>query len=168
MSHEESLIGKYRQQGIVVDTNLLILLFVGSVRPNLISKFGGVNNKGLGEKELRFLERLLGRNPKLLTTPHILTETSNFVCGLANPARKEILEFISRHTQSFSEHFCESKALMKDGAFFSFGLTDAAILDLPPGKQLVLSVDAPLVNALNKRGIDAINFNHLLTHCWQE
>jgi hypothetical protein len=51
-----------------------------------------------------------------------------------------------------------------DPRFPDLGLTDAAILMAARGKCLVLTADLELHLALQARGIDAINFNHIRFH----
>ena len=156
-----AVIGKYRKQGILLDTNLLLLLYVGLLGRNWLGKFKRIENQGFTEKDFSLLECAVD-SAKIITTPHILTETSNFLCqGLHGEVRKMILQSVADSIQNFEEHFAQAKRLVKIDAFHRFGLTDSAIHELPPKQYLVLSVDAPLVIALQKKGVDAINFNHL-------
>ena len=161
-----ALVEKYRTKGILLDTNLLVLFFVGSVAPELVETFKRTKNHGFTEKEFSLLRNIVETVSKVASTPHILTETSNFICQLQGEARQTALQAIAQAVQTFKERRSESKHLVQSNAFFNFGLTDCAILDLPPQKYLVLSVDAPLVIALQKKGIDAINFNHLRQQSW--
>ncbi|MDY7004002.1 MAG: hypothetical protein SWX82_08580 [Cyanobacteriota bacterium] len=39
INYIRQLFGKYKQKGVIVDTNILLLLFVGSVNKDRISKF---------------------------------------------------------------------------------------------------------------------------------
>ena len=163
-----ALVGKYRTKGILLDSNLLVLFFVGSVAPELVENFKRTRNQGFTGEEFSLLQHIIKAVSRVATTPHILTETSNFVCQLQGKARQTALQVIAQAVQNFKERRAESKKLVQSNAFFSFGLTDCAILDLPPKKYLVLSVDAALVRNLQKRGIDAINFNHLRQQGWQQ
>lgn len=163
-----ALIGKYRTKGILLDSNLLVLLFVGSVAPELVGSFKRTRNHGFTEMEFSLLRRIVEAVSRVATTPHILTETSHYVCQLQDKSRQVALQAISQAVQNFKERRAESKKLVQSNAFLNFGLTDCAILDLPPKKYLVLSVDASLVIALQKQGVDAINFNHLRQQSWQQ
>jgi hypothetical protein len=163
-----ALVGKYRTKGILLDTNLLLLLFVGLVDPNLVKDFKRTKNHQLTEREFLLLERIVNHFSKIVTTPHILTETSNFIFQLNDEKQKLALEIVAKAIQSFKERREESKKLVLAEEFFNFGLTDTAILDLPPKRYLVLSIDAALVIALQKKGVDAINFNHLRQIGWEQ
>jgi hypothetical protein len=162
----QALLRKYRSKGMVLDANLLVLLFVGLADPCLIRDFKRTRNQGFTENEFLILESIISGFSRLVCTPHILTETSNFIFQLPDQNLQRALEIAADRIQAFKERRPEAKNLVRSGGFFSFGLTDSAILDLPPKKYLVLSVDAALVIALNKKGVDAVNFNHLRQLSW--
>jgi hypothetical protein len=164
----QALAVKYQPKGILLDSNLLVLLVVGLTAPNLVRRFKRTNNHGFTETEYSLLHNVVERFAKVVTTPHILTETSNYIFMLHGQTRQDALQIFTQTIQSFKERRPESKKLAQAAAFFNFGLTDTAILDLPPRKYLVLSVDAALVIALQKKGVDAINFNHLRQITWQQ
>lgn len=163
-----ALVGKYRTKGILLDSNLLVLFFVGSVAPELVENFKRTRNQGFTRKESSLLQRVVAAVSRVVTTPHILTETSNYIFQLQDKARQTALQAIAQALRTFKERRAESKKLVQSNAFLNFGLTDCAVLDLPPKSYLVLSVDAPLVIALQKKGVDAINFNHLRQAGWQQ
>jgi hypothetical protein len=161
-------IAKYHSKGILLDSNLLVLLFVGLVAPDLVRDFKRTNNQGFTEKEFFLLEGIVKPFSKIVATPHILTETSNFIFQLHGEKQRLALQIISKSIQTFKERRPQSKELVRAEAFMNFGLTDTAILDLPPKKYLVLSIDAALVIALQKKGVEAINFNHLRQLEWAQ
>jgi len=125
-----------------------------------------LNGQGFTEKEFSLLKEIVDNFSKIVTTPHILTETSNFIFNLHGEILHSTLQIAAKTIQSIKERRPEAKKLVQSSGFFDFGLTDCAILDLPQKKYLVLSVDAALVIALNKKGVDAINFNHLRQFNW--
>jgi hypothetical protein len=53
-----------------------------------------------------------------------------------------------------------SRVVVRDQAFCRLGITDAAISTVC-ANVLVLTDDFDLYDSLGRRGIDAINFNHL-------
>lgn len=162
----QPLLTKYRLKGILLDSNLLVLLFVGLADSRAIENFKRTKNHGFTEKEFFLLEGIVRSFSKIVTTPHILTETSNYIFQLHGKTRQSALAITAKIVQSFKERRAEAKSLVQSETFSNFGLTDSAILDLPPKKYLVLSVDAALVIALNKKGVDAINFNRLRQLAW--
>src|ERR1041385_5373014 len=136
------LVAKYRTKGIFLDSNLLVLLFVGLFDSSRIRSFKRTNNRGFTEHDFSSLQNIATAFSRIVTTPHILTETTNFICELHGEARESTLRIISGAVQSFKERRRESKHLVQTGYFFRFGLTDSAVLDLPPRKYLVFSADA--------------------------
>ena len=161
---------KYRNKGILLDSNLLVLLFVGLVDPDFVGTFKHTRNQGHDQGFTKIEFDLLGRivaNAKIITTPYILTETSNHIFHLHGERRQSVLQIVARLVQSFKERRQESKYLVQCGTFLNFGLADCAVLEIPPKKYLVLSVDAALVIALQKKGAAAINFNHLRKLDWE-
>lgn len=166
--HLRILINKYRSKGVLLDSNLLLLLFVGLTDRGLVGSFNRTSNHGFTEQEFSLLQSIVSAFSRIITTPHVLTETSNFLGQLYGESRHTALELVSKTIQSFKERRPEAKKLVQSEAFFRFGLTDSAILDAPPKKYLVLSIDAALVIALQKKGIDAINFNHIRQMAWEQ
>lgn len=71
-----SLIKSYKQRGILIDTNILLLWFVGSVNRQRISKFNRTEKFEPEDYDLllRLLEYFF---PKIVTTPNILTEVNS-------------------------------------------------------------------------------------------
>ena len=163
-----ALAGKYRSKGVLLDSNLLVLLFVGLLDPGRVQSFKRTYNQGFTEHDFSFLQKIVTAFSKVVTTPHILTETTNYIGELHGEVRQSALRIIAESIQSFKERRPEAKNLVRTDPFLRFGLTDSAVLDLPPKKYLVLSVDAALVIALQKKGVDAINFNHLRQQSWQQ
>jgi hypothetical protein len=164
----QKLIVKYRSKGILLDTNLLLLLFIGLADSDWVNDFGRTRNQQFTDREFFLLESIVKTFSKIVTTPHILTETTNFVFQIDGKRRQSALQIIAKSIQSFKERRKESKKLVLHGGFYNFGLTDSAILDLPTKRYLVLSIDAALVIALQKKGVDAINFNHLRQIAWEK
>ncbi len=70
-----SLVTKYRRQGILVDTNLLLLFCVGAHDPNQIEKFKRTRTYIKDDFEL--LAHFLAAFDKVITTPNILTEVNS-------------------------------------------------------------------------------------------
>jgi hypothetical protein len=163
----QNLLVRYHPKGILLDTNLLLLLFVGLLDSDLVNNFKRTKNQQFTEKDFLLLAGIVKNFSKIVTTPHILTETSNFIFQLDGKKQQLALQIIAENIQSFKERSKESKKLVLAGEFFNFGLTDTAILDLPPKKYLVLSIDAALVIALQKKGVDAINFTRFRQINWE-
>jgi hypothetical protein len=152
---------QYRQRGVIVDTNLLLLLLVGSVNLELILKFDRTQSRGFTVGDFTTLVDFLAQFETVVTTSHILTETCNFLFQIKGDYGRMAALAFARLVAEFRERRPESRRLVAAKSFLTFGLTDAAILDVKPGRHLVVTVDAKLVNRLCSNGVAAVNFNHL-------
>jgi rRNA-processing protein FCF1 len=154
-------VSAYRNKGLLVDSNLLLLYFVGSYDPARISNFKRTHSKGFREDDFNLLTRLVRLFARIVTTPNILTEVSNLSGQLREDKKQAYYVDFEKLVQSFAEHYIESKELCALTHFKSFGLTDSGIIALAMGKFLVLTDDGPLSGYLQNVGIDVINFNHV-------
>lgn len=158
------LILRHRNRGIIVDTNILVLLFVGATNPALIPTFNRTKNFTIEDYET--LQALLGPEPVILTTPHIITETSNFLGYLTNPEHDRCFELFAQAVSAFREYFLPSKELAETGEFQRFGVTDAGLIQLA-AQYLILTIDFPLSNYVSTRGVDIVNFNYISSANWR-
>jgi hypothetical protein len=156
-----TLMGKHRHKGLLVDTNVLLLLLIGSLDSKLIGNFKITANQGFDEADFNLLRAFVGKFQKIVTTPHILTEVSNHADKIKGDAHKKIFGRFVSLIEQLDEHTETTKALVKSDAFVRFGLTDTAISSLASKNFLVLTVDFPLVSYLQSKKADVINFNHL-------
>ena|ERR1019366_6479409 len=153
--------GNSHYKGLLVDTNVLLLLLVGSLDPKLISRFKITANQGFDEADFNLLQTYAGRFQKLITTPHILAEVSNHADKIKDGFRQQVSQRLAALIEVLDERIESAKILARSDAFLRFGLTDAAISHLAAKNFCVLTVDLPLAGYLQKVGVAAINFNHL-------
>jgi len=151
----------YRREGLLIDSNLLLLLFVGLRDRNRIQKF-----KRTAQFTIKDFERLaafIGRFKEVVTTPSILTEVSNLLGQLPGSLKYSFYEHFAHAMKTMHEQYTPSQVLSNDKAFPKFGLTDTAILKAANGKYRVLTDDFRLAQYLIGQNIDVINFNQLRT-----
>ena len=165
--HFAPLVSKYRTKGLLIDTNVLLLLLVGSVEPRLIRTSKITNNQGFTEADFELLQIFVGNFKKVVTTPHILAEVSNHA-GKMPANQQTVFCRLASLIERIEEHAEAATSLVQSDAFARFGLTDTAIGALASKGFLVLTVDFPLAGYLEKRGVDAINFNHLRQLNWEQ
>ncbi|MEH2277747.1 MAG: PIN domain-containing protein [Nostoc sp.] len=162
-----SLIRRYHQKGILIDTNILLLYFVGTVNRERITRFN--RTQQFIPEDYDLLLRIIGRFRKLVTTPNILTEVSNFVDKLVEPERSQcfaIFALFAQNVDMLDEYYVKSLDAVNTEKFFKFGLTDSGILTLSKGKYLVLTDDFKLANYLLSVEVDVINFNNIRIFNW--
>jgi len=75
--HIRSLFAKYKQRGILIDTNILLLWFVGNVNPGRISQFN--RTEKFLTQDYEFLINILTYFSKIVTTPNVLTEVNSLI-----------------------------------------------------------------------------------------
>ncbi len=160
------LFQKYRGKGVLVDTNLLLLLLVGSIDPKHLARFKPTANRAFTPSDYELLCWMIGQFPKIFTTPHVLTEVSNFSKQEKGKIGKLLVNEIISLSRRAHEFYEESRKLVVKDGFREFGLTDTAISNLPSNRFLVLTVDFPLSGWLEKRGIDVVNFNRFRPQHW--
>ncbi|NJM00143.1 MAG: hypothetical protein HC924_15690 [Synechococcaceae cyanobacterium SM2_3_2] len=158
----QSLISSYCHRGILVDTNILLLFFVGSVNRKRISRFSRTEKYTIDDFEL--LLSAFKTFSQVITTPHILTEVYNFINQIGDPDRSLCLKemaHVVQHLPKFQEVLIESKQITKSPGFIKFGLTDCGIQEVAQGEYLVLTDDLRLASYLGSQGLDVLNFNHI-------
>ena len=160
-------IARYRNKGVLLDTNLLLLYFVGLAEPSAVESFKPLTNHGLGNDAFEILCGVIAKFSKLVTTPHILTEVSNHSDKMKGEAHSRLCKQIEHCVKEFVECNERSAELCGRAEFSRFGLTDTAIAALAPKKFLVVTIDFPLAGYLKAKGVDVINFNHLRDIKWE-
>src|SRR5277367_6146343 len=149
---------KFHRNSLLIDTNLLLLLLIGSINPSLIGKNKITANQDFDEDDFNQLCNFAGNFQKLVTTPHILTEVSNHAGKIKGKDHLKFLQqFISLiESDKMEEHLESSKLLAKTEAFVKFGLTDTAISHLTSNNLFILTIDFPLAGYLRKKGLKVI------------
>lgn len=66
-----NIFNKYRKKGVIVDTNILVLWFVGSVNRSRISQFN--RTEKFAPEDYDLLVNILSNFGNIITTPNILT-----------------------------------------------------------------------------------------------
>lgn len=152
------LVAKHKAAGILVDTNLLLLLVVGSYQKDRIKTFK--RTAGYSSRDYILLNDLIARFDVRWTTPNILTEVDNLGRQLPANEHSGFSRSFKKHVgESFEIHH-ESSVIVAKAEFDRLGLADVASL-IQCRLCLLLSTDLPLYIRACELGYDAINFNHL-------
>ena len=159
--NQTTLINRYRRQGIMIDTNLLLMLVIGDTDESVIRTFK--RTQRFSPDDYHVLQNVITRFDQQITTSHILTEVSNLAGQLTGDLRQAV--YISFQTQinTMNEVSVDAKHIVDTSMFSQFGITDTAIYLASKDRFLVITTDSPLYGYLIGNGVDAINFNHLLT-----
>jgi hypothetical protein len=158
-----ALIAKHRAKGVLVDSNLLVLYLVGQVNQRRILNFKRTQNFTVEDFEL--LTRLMAWFGKLIATPHVLAQVSD-LSDLPGKDLRRIRQLFRFAIEKIEEIYDSGRVLAANPIFERLGLTDAAIATVCSRGILVLTADVRLQLALQHRGADALNFNHVRQLAW--
>jgi len=164
-AHAVGLRDRYRSRGILVDANLLLLLFIGHFDRRQIAQHK--RTRTFTVEDFKILFGFVDQFDRMITTPNILSEVSNLSGQMGEPARSKCFKHFAAHIGLLAgkgfltEQYVVSAEAVKLEQFPKLGLTDSGIFQLVKGKYLVLTADWELHGILEHHGIDSINFNHL-------
>jgi hypothetical protein len=157
MKHELlQLISRYRSAGIFLDTNLLLLYLIGKFDPDRIERFK--RTEKFSYEDFQILLRIMRPFKIIRTLPHVLAEVNSLSGQLHSNILASFREKFKAQIELFQEASPTSINASQRPEFRYLGLTDAAIILESIGKWLVLTDDLPLYVALNKAGVDVLNF----------
>lgn len=158
----EQALSKHRGRGALLDTNLLLLAFVGFADQKIIASFKRTSSLGFSIQDFELLQRVIRfLGNRITTTPHILAETSNYIFQLGKPSQFCVLTKAATMIDGFSELYASACELTKRREFLTHGLTDTGIFEAAKNGSLIISVDFDLVAHAGKANVGAINFNHI-------
>jgi hypothetical protein len=153
----------FESEGVLLDTNLLVIYLVAIVDRNLIGKVKRTEN--FLPEDAIFLFRNLPRFARRFTTPGIWAETSNlltpFFRTLPKATHRSLHRAIRDEIAILDEQWVPAKSFAHDEELLKYGFTDLAIASLAGEKMVVLTADLPLVLLLQRRGLPCVNFNTL-------
>ncbi len=127
-----TLIRRYRQAGILVDANVLILLFIGILDRSYIERFE--RTKSYTPEDFGALVQILQYFQRIIVTPHILTEVSNLVGRMHHDRRYAYFQVVRSLLITtpgqfiVDEQYRPAKLIVLEPEFYRLGLTDAGII----------------------------------------
>lgn len=148
---------------VLIDTNLLVLLIVGSASRSLISGHRRLNGYSLDDFDQ--LTTLLGGFSNIITVPHVLAEVSNLLDRTARPNQRSILAKFVDFIDSTLECSIPSNVVITRPEFEILGLTDAVLLhvcaqDFGGAAATLLTTDHDLANYASSLGYGVIDFKN--------
>ena len=144
---------------VLLDSNLLVLFIAGMSSREYIGRHRRLRD--YSEEDFDLLVEFIRPMSALVVTPNILTETSNLLSGIAEPARSHIADTFRQIMGSMDERFVQSTRAVEQREFPRLWLTDAAVLTELANSHVLLTADLDLYLAASQRGYSAVNFNHL-------
>jgi hypothetical protein len=145
---------------IVLDSNLLVVLVVGLTSTGHIARHKRL--RAYTERDFRALRSILANASRIVVTPNTVTETSNPVGQIVEPARSQIYLTFRALLASTEEVYVESREGAWHATFPRLGRTDAVLLSVMTTSHTILTADLGLYLEAARHGHAAINFNHYI------
>ena len=141
-----------------LDTNILLFYLVGETDISLLRTFKRVQN--FDAQDIEVLRDVLKPFQTIITTPHVLAETSNFIDQAPHYRRADLFETFRDFIKSNAESYEESKFLSQRDEFFDLGLADTGLSSLS-SQFTVITMDFHLSGRIQQAGGAVINFEHV-------
>ena len=148
---------------VLVDTNLLLLLIVGSANRRYIRAHKRLS--GYGEDDFDLLVQAISIFSDIVLLPHVSAEVSSLARQIPNPARSRIQEKLKELVEGSSEIAIPSLDGVRREEFGEYGITDSVILQLCSLNQnglsfWLLTADHGLAMQAEILGYNVMNFMH--------
>ncbi|MHB8423810.1 MAG: PIN domain-containing protein [Gammaproteobacteria bacterium] len=144
---------------VMLDSHLLLLFVVGTTQRSYIAAHRRL--RAYSEPDFVLLLQIIEHANNVVVTPNTLTETSNLLGYMAEPARTELFETFRTLIDASEEFHCESRVAANSPVFLRLGLTDAVLADSCKEHVSLVTADFDLYQATLASGGDVFNFNHL-------
>lgn len=158
-----SYLAGHQARGILLDTNVLLLFLFAAFKPAMIGK---KRLEKYDENAGKLLFNFVIKFSRILTTPHVLAETSNLAAQIVDKKFRDELfdELHPRFCLNTADSFvhCEVDGDQVDNLLFRrVGMTDAYLAALVRNNELLLTDDLDLYVAAVSTGGAALNFTHM-------
>ena len=152
------------QNGLLVDTNLLVLFAVGTVNRDRIEIFK--RTRQYAKSDFDLLLRVLEKFRTLYTVAHVLAEVSNLT-DLPGTEGQQAKRVLKQTISLLSEVEISSARAAEDRHYQKLGLVDAAIGVVARAHNCtVLTDDFDLCQLLSHDKVNVLNFTHLRQQDW--
>ena len=145
---------------IIIDTNLLVLLVVGSTSLDFIA-----SHKRTTEYDIdafRVLEIILEGTTSFIANASTLAETSNFIREFREPGRSAVVATFDSYIKQAAETSINAVTAISRPEYRVLGFTDAIILEMQKaGSAALITDDLDLYVASVTAGYEAYNFSHI-------
>lgn len=158
LSFALNLIAKYKTSGLLLDTNLLLVVAVGNYDERRLLSFK--RTRQFTVEDFHLLQRIIGEFSTLWTTPNIMTEVDNLGRQLESREWEPFAISMRQLSIRLVEVSEPSQNVTKDSRYAKLGLADSVTL-AKLKERLLLTDDLKLQGIATHAGFDVINFNNL-------
>ncbi len=162
-TYVEYLVEKHRRCGIIVDSNLMLLMVIGTYDVNKIRRCNRTLKYSPAIFEL--VVRLVSLFERRFTTPNILTEVDNLARLDIHESEWSSLGWIMNSLiDGLIERSKSTASLARHTLYERLGLADCSIMFTDDDDLLVLTDDLRLSSFLMSAGRGVINVSHLIAN----
>ncbi|MCL2085588.1 hypothetical protein FWH09_01490 [Candidatus Saccharibacteria bacterium] len=154
----ESFFRSCNQNGLIIDTNLFTLLVIGNSDINKVGKHKRVKNYSEDHFTAIFniANYITENNSKIILTPHILSEISNFV--IDSKGYNPFFDTALRLTKLTHEENVEKDKLLDHDELSRLGVSDLSVENVATVmKCAVVTDDERLYNRLLSLGVQVVD-----------
>lgn len=154
-----TVISECSNKGVLLDTNILLLLIVGSLNKDYIAK-----HKRLSDycaKDFEALSMIINKFQRIITTPNILTETGNLLKHSHGNNISDLFDMLAMLVAKSEEQYIKSNEIILKKEFSKFGLCDTAALEVAKDGYLFITDDFDLYAKASSKKIKTVNFNQI-------
>ncbi len=144
---------------VLIDTNLLVLLVVGSTDREFISRHK--RTKSFIPRDYDELTRLLSGSRELWVTSHCLAETSNLLKQTDKTKAQILLHTLAAYCDIARESHIPKETVFGYENYRRLGVTDTGFIYSSETVSRSITVDFNLYIELSNLGREVINFHHI-------
>ncbi len=150
-------------ESVLIDTNLAVLLAVGSADRSMIYRHKRLQHFDVEDFDL--LQEMISLFSEIIFLPNVVSETSNLIRQIRGPDRVKVVAMLAELVSRAREIYVPSADAVRRSEYGYLGVTDAALLahgNFDAGsKHVILTVDLDLYLACEAAGLATVNFNHV-------
>ncbi len=164
-SYLNSLNSKCKRNGLLFDTELLLVFCVGLYDTSMIGNFKKTQN--YNKDDFTFLNNMIFNNRPVYVSPQILGELSNHSRMLPTKIHKNYYSSILEFLKEQLEIYVPKNDILDELYFPDVGFADSSIIKICLDKDCVLfTSDWELTGIVRNRGITAVNYNEIRNALW--
>lgn len=157
-NYYDYIIARKKFDGLIVDTNVMLLFLVGKYDLDFIKNFPFHRTARYSKSDFGILEDVFKNFNKIIITPHTLTELSNLSKKVNSYRIEEYFNVFINVLLQFDELNVDKNIILKSPNLYKFGVADFAIWSIAKGKKyLVFTDDYTLKGFLESKEIDTIS-----------
>ncbi|HSX28924.1 MAG TPA: hypothetical protein VLE73_00025 [Candidatus Saccharimonadales bacterium] len=171
MSPEQVYLRACNQRGLIIDTNLLALLLIGSHHPTLEQIRSCTRTSSYDLEDFKRVLLLASKACKIIVTPQILAELADITFDIRHNGGfdayfKQVIDFV---TNAEEEHTGKELLMAQPNINIlrKVGFADTSIVEIARNSNpLVLTDDGELAGVLTTLRLNVLNINHLRSAQW--